>query len=145
MVTLTRKEAGGSWHIETAAVAKGIELLRANGVNIAEVIYDDNSVVDNLLAEEGTESQKDLWHKSKNLMGKFRSTLQDVRKSVKDCQQSTGIPQPEPSAQRSRPYAYPGLASNDVAYKLKSWLYTCSRAAAIRALLCKHFLFSLGK
>ncbi|KAL3695327.1 hypothetical protein R1sor_009403 [Riccia sorocarpa] len=180
MVTLTRKEAGGSWHIETAAIAKGIQALREKGVNIAEIIHDDNTAVDSLLAQTGIESQKDLWHKSKNLMGKFRSKLQDLKMSVKDSSvesaesiaelnlytvkqlrdwakgkqlalggnksdlvkriaellfnlpSMTG-PVPEGRASRGRPLAYPELAQNDVAYKLKSWIYTCCRTAAKRS------------
>ncbi|KAL3677929.1 hypothetical protein R1sor_020885 [Riccia sorocarpa] len=33
---------------------------------------------------------------------------------------------------RSRPLKYPELASHDLAYKLKSWIYTCSKNAALR-------------
>ncbi|KAL3675849.1 hypothetical protein R1sor_025797 [Riccia sorocarpa] len=179
MVTLTRKEAGESWHIETAAIAKGIQALREQGVNIAEIIHDDNTAVDSLLTQTGIESQKDLWHKSKNLMGKFRSKLQDLKMSVKDSSvesaerieelnlytvkqlkdwakgkhlvlggnksdlvkriaehlfdlpSMTG-PVPEGRASRGRPLAYPELYQNDVAYKLKSWIYTCCRTAAKR-------------
>ncbi|KAL3691631.1 hypothetical protein R1sor_005282 [Riccia sorocarpa] len=34
--------------------------------------------------------------------------------------------------QRQRPLTYPELASNDIAYKLKSWIYTCAKNAAVR-------------
>ncbi|KAL2629788.1 hypothetical protein R1flu_014474 [Riccia fluitans] len=36
MVTLTRKQAGNSWQIETSAVAKGLELLWNKGIIVAE-------------------------------------------------------------------------------------------------------------
>ncbi|KAL3685455.1 hypothetical protein R1sor_003477 [Riccia sorocarpa] len=34
--------------------------------------------------------------------------------------------------QRTRPLRYPELASHDIAYKLKSWIYTCAKNAALR-------------
>ncbi|KAL3694028.1 hypothetical protein R1sor_007679 [Riccia sorocarpa] len=34
--------------------------------------------------------------------------------------------------QRTRPLKYPELAANDIAYKLKSWIYTCAKNAAVR-------------
>ncbi|KAL3696780.1 hypothetical protein R1sor_010856 [Riccia sorocarpa] len=34
--------------------------------------------------------------------------------------------------QRTRPLKYPELASHDLAYKLKSWIYTCAKNAALR-------------
>ncbi|KAL3680892.1 hypothetical protein R1sor_023848 [Riccia sorocarpa] len=53
MITLTRREAGNSWRIETAAISKGIELLRDRGITIAEIIHDDNNFVDSLLNSYG--------------------------------------------------------------------------------------------
>ncbi|KAL3685937.1 hypothetical protein R1sor_003959 [Riccia sorocarpa] len=34
--------------------------------------------------------------------------------------------------QRQRPLSYPELATHDIAYKLKSWIYTCAKSAAAR-------------
>ncbi|KAL3701623.1 hypothetical protein R1sor_019645 [Riccia sorocarpa] len=34
--------------------------------------------------------------------------------------------------QRTRPLKYPELAAHDIAYKLKSWIYTCAKNAALR-------------
>ncbi|KAL3675065.1 hypothetical protein R1sor_025013 [Riccia sorocarpa] len=34
--------------------------------------------------------------------------------------------------QRQRPLKYPEVAANDIAYKLKSWIYTSAKNAAVR-------------
>ncbi|KAL2633857.1 hypothetical protein R1flu_005336 [Riccia fluitans] len=36
--------------------------------------------------------------------------------------------------QRQRPLKYPELAAHDLAYKLKSWIYTCTKNVAVRIL-----------
>ncbi|KAL2643513.1 hypothetical protein R1flu_011100 [Riccia fluitans] len=43
MVTLTHKQVGSSWKIETAALEQALTLLEAKGLAIVEVIHDDNT------------------------------------------------------------------------------------------------------
>ncbi|KAL3684137.1 hypothetical protein R1sor_002159 [Riccia sorocarpa] len=175
MVTLTRKETGSSWRIESAALEKALTLLEERGLNISEVIHDDCAQVDSMLAARSIVSQKDLWHKCKNLMSKFKELLQEKRRTPTDstveaattiaqvavfsvqqlrdyCRQqsllqtgsklllvqrvSVHLNLPEAGGtteiQRTRPLRYPELASHDKAYKLKSWIYTCAKNAALR-------------
>ncbi|KAL3695438.1 hypothetical protein R1sor_009514 [Riccia sorocarpa] len=119
-------------------------------------------------------SSKDLWHKCKNIMSKFKEVLQEKRRSpsgsvdsagtiaqvavfsvaqLRDFCRENGLPTgsaklalvqrvsvflqlPEAGAttelQRQRPLKYPELAQHDIAYKLKSWIYTCAKNAAAR-------------
>ncbi|KAL3688317.1 hypothetical protein R1sor_014626 [Riccia sorocarpa] len=84
MVTLTRKETGSSWRIESAALEKALTLLEERGLNISEVIHDDCAQVDSMLAARNIVSQKDLWHKCKNLMSKFKELLQEKRRTPTD-------------------------------------------------------------
>ncbi|KAL3697944.1 hypothetical protein R1sor_012020 [Riccia sorocarpa] len=84
MVTLTRKETGSSWRIESAALEKALTLLEERGLNISEVIHDDCAQVDSMLAARSIVSQKDLWHKCKNLMSKFKELLQEKRRTPTD-------------------------------------------------------------
>ncbi|KAL2645442.1 hypothetical protein R1flu_013029 [Riccia fluitans] len=46
-----------------------------------EVIHDDNTQVDAILNQHNILSQKDLWHKCKNVMGKFKELLQEKRRT----------------------------------------------------------------
>ncbi|KAL3700323.1 hypothetical protein R1sor_018345 [Riccia sorocarpa] len=175
MVTLTRKETGSSWRIESAALEKALTLMEERGLNISEVIHDDCAQVDCMLAARNIVSQKDLWHKCKNLMSKFKELLQEKRRTPTDstveaattiaqvavfsvqqlrdyCRQhslqqagpklllvqrvSVHLNLPEAGGtteiQRTRPLRYPELASHDITYKLKSWIYTCAKNAALR-------------
>ncbi|KAL2635954.1 hypothetical protein R1flu_007433 [Riccia fluitans] len=120
-------------------------------------------------------SQKDLWHKCKNIIRKFKELLQDKRRTLQDstveaattiaqvavfsiaqlkdyCREnnlqqigsklclvqrvSVHLKLPEAGAstelQWQRPLRYPELATHDLAYKLKSWIYTCAKNAALR-------------
>ncbi|KAL3684233.1 hypothetical protein R1sor_002255 [Riccia sorocarpa] len=175
MVTLTRHQTGSSWKIETQVLEVALKTLADAGLTIEEVIHDDNSQVDSILAAHSIMSSRDLWHKCKNVMGKFKEVLQDKRRSPSDsavenattiaavavftlqqlrdfCKdneiQSAGnklqlvqrvsvfLNLPEAGAtseiQRTRPLRYPELAQHDLAYKLKSWIYTCAKNAAVR-------------
>ncbi|KAL2623943.1 hypothetical protein R1flu_008188 [Riccia fluitans] len=175
MVILTRKQVGSSWKIETAALEQALTLLEAKGLAIAEVIHDDNTQVDSILHQHNIVSQKDLWHKCKNVMSKFKELLQEKWRSpndstvecaesiaqvavfsiaqLKDYCRDNGLQQtgsklqliqrmsvhlklPEAGAnteiQRQRPLKYPQLAAHDLTYKLKSWIYTCAKNAAVR-------------
>ncbi|KAL2613045.1 hypothetical protein R1flu_024737 [Riccia fluitans] len=175
MVTLTQKETGSSWKIETQALQQALSTLQEKGLNIVEVIHDDNTQVDAILCQHNILSQKDLWHKCKNVMGKFKGLIQEKRRTPQDSMvevaitiaqvavfsiaqlkdycwennlQQTGsklalvqrvsihlkLPKPGASTelQRQRPLKYPELAIHFLAYKLKSWIYTCSKNAALR-------------
>ncbi|KAL2633856.1 hypothetical protein R1flu_005335 [Riccia fluitans] len=62
MVTLTRKQVGSSWKIETAALEQALTLLESKGLAIAEVIHDDNTQLkdycrDNGLQQTGSKLQ----------------------------------------------------------------------------------------
>ncbi|KAL2632320.1 hypothetical protein R1flu_017006 [Riccia fluitans] len=118
---------------------------------------------------------KDLCHKCKSIMFKFKEVLQEKRRTPSDCSveaattiaqvavfsiqhlkdfcKEIGLPgtgnklqlvqrvslfQNLPKArasdeiQRQRPLRYPELAAHDIAYKLKSWIYTCAKNATAR-------------
>ncbi|KAL3697262.1 hypothetical protein R1sor_011338 [Riccia sorocarpa] len=175
MITLTRKQTGSSWKIETAALEQALKNLAEKGLNIEEIVHDDNAQVDLILAAHNIMSSKDLWHKCKNIMCKFKEVLQDKRRSPHEgsvdgattiaqvavfsmqqlrdfCKEnklqmggnklqlvqrvSVFLNLPEAGAttelQRQRPFKYPELQQHDLAYKLKSWIYTCSKNAAAR-------------
>ncbi|KAL2635158.1 hypothetical protein R1flu_006637 [Riccia fluitans] len=175
MVILTQKETGSSWRIKTQALQQVLSTLHEKGLNIVEVIHDDNTQVDAILCQHNILSQKDLWHKCKNVMGKFTELLEEKRRTPQDStvEASTTIAQvvvfsiaqlkdycrennlqqtgsklclvqrvsvhlklPEAGAstelQLQRPLKYPELATHDLAYKLKSWIYTCVKNAALR-------------
>ncbi|KAL2650928.1 hypothetical protein R1flu_019056 [Riccia fluitans] len=84
MVTLTRSETGSSWKIETQALELALKILQDKGITIGEVIHDDNAQVDAILKAHNIVSQKDLWHKCKNVMGKFKENLQEKRRTPKE-------------------------------------------------------------
>ncbi|KAL2611784.1 hypothetical protein R1flu_023476 [Riccia fluitans] len=105
MVTLTRKQVGSSWKIETAALEQALTLLEAKGLAIAEVIHDDNT--------QQTGSKLQL--------------VQRVSVHLKLSEAGANM-----EIQCQRPLKYPGLAAHDLAYKLKSWIYTCAKNAAVR-------------
>ncbi|KAL2629769.1 hypothetical protein R1flu_014455 [Riccia fluitans] len=100
--------------------------------------------VDAILSQHNILSQKDLWHKCKNVMGKFKlkdycqeNNLQQTCSKVALVQRvSVHLKLPEAEAstelQRQRPLKYPELATHDLAYKLKSWIYTCTKNTALR-------------
>ncbi|KAL3696412.1 hypothetical protein R1sor_010488 [Riccia sorocarpa] len=46
MITLTRKQTGSSWKIETAALEQALKNMAEKGLNIEEVVHDDNAQVD---------------------------------------------------------------------------------------------------
>ncbi|KAL2620681.1 hypothetical protein R1flu_000886 [Riccia fluitans] len=115
MVTLTRKQTCSSWKIETAALEEALTSLEQVGLKIQEVVHDDNSQVDVILA------QHDIIQlaRSCNLFNMFLwLQLPKARASIE--------------IQRTRPLRYPELAQYDLAYKLKSWIYTCAKNAAKR-------------
>ncbi|KAL3692372.1 hypothetical protein R1sor_006023 [Riccia sorocarpa] len=73
------------------------------------------------------------WAKGKHLVlgGNKSDLVKRIAEHLFDFPSMTG-PVPEGRASRGRPLAYPELGQNDVAYKLKSWIYTCCRTAAKR-------------
>ncbi|KAL3699034.1 hypothetical protein R1sor_017056 [Riccia sorocarpa] len=85
MITqITRKEMGSSWKTESQTLEKALTCLVEKGLVIVEVIQDDKSQVDVILAQYNIVSQKDLWYKCKHIMGKFKELLQEKRRSSKD-------------------------------------------------------------
>ncbi|KAL2652474.1 hypothetical protein R1flu_020602 [Riccia fluitans] len=99
MVTLTRRQIGSSWKIETTALEETLTSL---------------------------EQLKDFCRD--NGLQTTSSKLQLVQHV------SLALKLPEAGAtteiQRTRPICYPELAQHDLAYKLKSWIYTCAKNAA---------------
>jgi hypothetical protein len=52
------------------------------GVKITEAVHDDKASVDGILAEYGITSQKNLWHKCKNLCAKSWDELVKVQQAA---------------------------------------------------------------
>ncbi|KAL3681332.1 hypothetical protein R1sor_024288 [Riccia sorocarpa] len=124
MVTLTRKETGSSWRIESAALELTLTQLEDKGLIISEVIHDDCAQVPVFSVQQ----LKDYCHQ--HSLQQSRSKLQLVQRV------SVHLNLPEAGGtteiQKTRPLRYPELASHDIAYKLKSWIYTCAKNAAKR-------------
>ncbi|KAL3688173.1 hypothetical protein R1sor_014482 [Riccia sorocarpa] len=76
-----KKQTRSSWRIESQALEQTLKNLEDKGLTIEEVIHDDNATVDSILSQHNIMSQKDLWHKCKNLMSKFKESLQEKRRS----------------------------------------------------------------
>ncbi|KAL2649727.1 hypothetical protein R1flu_017855 [Riccia fluitans] len=114
MVTLTRKETGSSWRIETQALQQALSTLQEKGLNIMEVIHDDNA-------------QDYCRENNLQQTGSKLCLVQRVSVHLK-------LPEAGASTelQRQRPLRYPELATHDLAFKLKSWIYTCAKNAALR-------------
>ncbi|KAL3700497.1 hypothetical protein R1sor_018519 [Riccia sorocarpa] len=138
MVTLTRKQTGSSWRIETQALEQALQNLEQKGFTIEEVIHDDNASVDAILTQHNIFSSKDLWHKCKNIMSKFKEVLQEKRRSPSEgpVDSAGTIAQVAVfSVAHLREFCRENglpLAQHDIAYKLKSWIYTCAKNAAAR-------------
>ncbi|KAL2636453.1 hypothetical protein R1flu_007932 [Riccia fluitans] len=79
------KEVGSSWKIETMALEQALTMLKQKGLTIEEVVHDDNAFVDAILIQYGILSSKDLWHKCKNIMSKFKEVLQEKRRTPSNC------------------------------------------------------------
>ncbi|KAL2634668.1 hypothetical protein R1flu_006147 [Riccia fluitans] len=141
MVTLTRKQIDSSWKIETTALEEALTSLEQIGLKIQEVVHDDNfqekrqSPSDSAVEGATTiaaiavflvQQLKDFC--SDNGLQTTGSKLQLVQRV------SLALKLPEAEAnieiQRTRPLRYPELAQHDLAYKLKSWIYTCAKNAA---------------
>ncbi|KAL2621203.1 hypothetical protein R1flu_001408 [Riccia fluitans] len=116
MVTLTLKETGSSWRIKTQALQQVLSTLQEKGLNIVEVIHDDN-----------VQLKDSCWENNLQQIGSKLCLVQRV---------SIHLKLPEAGAsmklQRQRPLKYPELAKHDLAYKLKSWIYTCAKNVALR-------------
>ncbi|KAL2609996.1 hypothetical protein R1flu_028569 [Riccia fluitans] len=132
MVTLTRSETGSSWKIETQALELALKILQDKGLTIGEVIHDDNAQVDAILKAHNIVSQKDLWHKFEGVLPGARSATVRIQVATRATGVgSSQITSASPDIQRQRPLKYPELAAH-IAYKLKSWIYTCAKNAAMR-------------
>ncbi|KAL3684743.1 hypothetical protein R1sor_002765 [Riccia sorocarpa] len=171
MITLTRKQTGSSWKIETATLEQALKNLEDKGLNIVEVVHDDNAQVDSILTQHNIISSKDLCINVRTLCVSSRKccrsphegsddgattiaqvavfSMQQLKDYCKDNKLPTSgnklqlvqrvyvsLNWPEAGAstelQRQRPFKYPELAQYDLAYKLKSWIYTCSKNMAAR-------------
>ncbi|KAL2621960.1 hypothetical protein R1flu_002165 [Riccia fluitans] len=134
MVTLTRKQVRSSWKIKTAALEQALTLLEAKGLAIAEEKRrsPNDSTVEcaETIAHVAVFSVAQLkeYYRDNGLQH-TGSTLQLVQLM------SVHLKLPEAGAnteiQRQRPLKYPELAAHDLAYKLKSWIYTCAKNAAV--------------
>ncbi|KAL2642831.1 hypothetical protein R1flu_010418 [Riccia fluitans] len=117
------------------ALEQALTTLKQKGLTIEEVVHDDNTSVDAILTQHGILSSKDLWHKCKNIMSKFKEVLQE-RRTPSDCsvEAATTIAQVAVfSIQQLKDFCKEnGLPAHDIAYKLKSWIYTCAKNAAAR-------------
>ncbi|KAL2644341.1 hypothetical protein R1flu_011928 [Riccia fluitans] len=135
MVTLTRSETGSSWKIETQALELALKILQDKGLTIKEVIHDDNAQVDAILKAHNIVSQKICGTSLKEYcrehdLPQSGSKLQLVQRvSVHLKLLEAGA---SPDIQRQRALKYPELAAHDIAYKLKSWIYTCAKNATLR-------------
>ncbi|KAL2645305.1 hypothetical protein R1flu_012892 [Riccia fluitans] len=116
MVTLTRKQVGSSWKIETAALEQALTLLEAKGLAIAEVIHDDNTQRQLCRLRFFSVAQLKDYCRDNGLQ-QTGSKLQLVQRVL------VHLKLPEAGAnmeiQRQRLLKYPELAAHDLAYKLK--------------------------
>ncbi|KAL2611211.1 hypothetical protein R1flu_022903 [Riccia fluitans] len=67
------------------ALEQALTTLKHKGLTIEEVVHDDNASVDTILIQHGILSSKDLWHKCKNIMSKFKEMLREKRRTPSDC------------------------------------------------------------
>jgi hypothetical protein len=81
LVTKTRIEVGSSWLLEDAGTEEAFMSLYEAGVIVGEVVHDDKLSVDSILQQRGIINQKDLWHKCKKLIFKFRKDLSEKKKT----------------------------------------------------------------
>ncbi|KAL3675378.1 hypothetical protein R1sor_025326 [Riccia sorocarpa] len=117
-------------------------MLFQKGLVIAEIIHDDNKVVDSTIDKYEINNQKYLWHKCKGLISKFkekfllyRATTCSQWDQIGSYQQSCeylSLPAEYFQVEHTRGLKYLALAAQDIAYKLKLWFYTCARHAKER-------------
>ena len=81
LVTKSRIEVGSSWLLEDAGTEEAFQSLHEARVIIGEVVHDDKLSVDSILQQRGIINQKDLWHKCKKLIFKFRKDLSEKNKT----------------------------------------------------------------
>ncbi|KAL2641250.1 hypothetical protein R1flu_008837 [Riccia fluitans] len=109
---------------------------KKKGLRIEEVVHNDNASIDAILTQHGILSLKDLWHKCKNIMSKFKEVLQEKRRTPSDCsmEAATTIAQVVVfSIQQLKDFCKEnGQPAHDIAYKLKSWIYMCAKNAVVR-------------
>jgi hypothetical protein len=74
-------EVGSSWLLEDAGMEEAFQSLYEAGVIIGEVVHDDKLSVDSILQQRGIINQKDLWHKCKKLIFKFRKDLSEKKRT----------------------------------------------------------------
>jgi hypothetical protein len=74
-------EVGSSWLLEDAGMEEAFQSLYEARVIIGEVFHDDKLSVDSILQQRGIINQKDLWHKCKKLIFKFRKDLSEKKRT----------------------------------------------------------------
>jgi hypothetical protein len=68
-------EVGSLWLLEDARTEEAFQSLDEGGVGVGEVVHDDKLLVDSILHQRGIINQKDLWHKYKKLIFKFKKDI----------------------------------------------------------------------
>ncbi|KAL3691464.1 hypothetical protein R1sor_005115 [Riccia sorocarpa] len=92
LVNIQRTEtSNNSWLIEYKAFEAGLERLQAAGILPDEVVHDDKSSVDAILRRFGIVSQKDLWHKCKNVLKKFIVDVQQKKRTATSVREATSV------------------------------------------------------
>jgi hypothetical protein len=81
LVPKTRVEMGSLWILEDVGTKEAVIALNEVGVILGEVVYDDKLSMDSILQQQGIINQKDLWHKCKKLIFKFRKDLREKKKT----------------------------------------------------------------
>jgi hypothetical protein len=81
LVTKSRMEVGSSWLLEDAGTEEAFQSLVEAGVIIGEGVHDDKLSMDSILQQQGIINQKDLWHKCKKLIFKFRKDLSEKKRT----------------------------------------------------------------
>ncbi|KAL3701628.1 hypothetical protein R1sor_019650 [Riccia sorocarpa] len=92
LVNIQRTEtSNNSWLIEDKAFEAGLERLQAAGILPDEVVHNDKSSVDAILRRFGIVSQKDLWHKCKNVLKKFIADVQQKKRTATSVREANSI------------------------------------------------------
>ncbi|KAL3693226.1 hypothetical protein R1sor_006877 [Riccia sorocarpa] len=92
LVNIQRTEtSNNSWLIEDKAFEAGLERLQAAGILPDEIVHDDKCSVDAILRRLGIVSQKDLWHKCKNVLKKFIADVQQKKRTATSVREATSV------------------------------------------------------
>ena len=72
---------GSSWLLEDVGTEEAFQSLYEVGVIIGKVVHDDKLSVYSILQQREIINQKDLWHKYKKLIFKFRKDLNEKKRT----------------------------------------------------------------